>query len=217
MNAIQPIDQQTLFAAIANSLRADGYSIIHGVLPADMIHALQRRVQSLQEQAFSAAGTGRQTEHQLDRSIRRDKIRWLSNSDPAEQAWLSYMVELQQYMNRSLLLGLFSYECHFAHYRPGDFYRKHMDAFRGQANRVLTTVLYLNNEWNPNDGGELVMYREEDHELELARVIPRAGTLVTFLSEEFPHEVLPSHSDRYSIAGWFRLNASTANRIDPPN
>ena len=33
---------------------------------------------------------------------------------------------------------------------------------------------------------------------------------------EFPHEVLPAMRDRYAIAGWFRLNSSIANNIDPP-
>lgn len=214
----QPLSltDEQLFTTIADHLRRDGYSIVHGMLPATLTEALQQRVQSLQQQAFSQAGTGRQNDHQLDRSVRRDKIRWLNGEDPAEQRWLDYMSRLQQHMNRHLFLGLFSYECHFAHYRPGDFYRKHMDAFRGQANRVLSTVLYLNADWDPEAGGELVLYQDDNHDLELTRVIPSSGTLVTFLSEEFPHQVLPASNDRYSIAGWFRLNTSTAERIDPP-
>jgi SM-20-related protein len=48
-------------------------------------------------------------------------------------------------------------------------------------------------------------------------VIPNVGTVVVFLSEEFPHEVLPALRDRYAIAGWFRLNTSIANNIDPPS
>jgi SM-20-related protein len=36
------------------------------------------------------------------------------------------------------------------------------------------------------------------------------------LSEDFPHGVLPAQRDRYSIAGWFRLNTSLFDRIDPP-
>ena len=47
-------------------------------------------------------------------------------------------------------------------------------------------------------------------------ITPSFGTIVVFLSEEFPHEVLPAMRDRYAIAGWFRLNSSIANNIDPP-
>ena len=95
------------------------------------------------------------------------------------------------------------------------FYKRHVDAFRGQANRVLTTVLYLNHDWLPTDGGQMVLYPETG-DGELARIEPAMGTLAVFLSEEFPHEVLPANRDRFSIAGWYRVNASTADRPDPP-
>ena len=35
-------------------------------------------------------------------------------------------------------------------------------------------------------------------------VLPRGGTLVVFLSDRFPHEVLPARRERLSLAGWFR-------------
>jgi SM-20-related protein len=38
--------------------------------------------------------------------------------------------------------------------------------------------------------------------------------VVIFLSERIPHEVLPATRDRYSIAGWFRVNATTGGRLD---
>ena len=66
-------------------------------------------------------------------------------------------------------------------------------------------MLYLNDDWQASDGGELVVYDEHSQEV-LHRVLPSAGTLVCFLSEEFPHEVLPAHRDRMSIAGWFRID-----------
>lgn len=208
--------QEALFGDIAQGLQTQGYAITRQALPLTLTSGLLHRISQLQDDDFAAAGTGRQQAHQVNEFIRRDKIRWLSQEHPAEQAWLAYMDDLQRYMNRRLYLGLFSYECHFAHYQPGDFYRKHMDAFRGQANRVLTTVLYLNPDWSSQDGGELVMYRDDDHNQELTRVLPGFGTLVTFLSEEFPHEVLAAHRNRYSIAGWFRLNSTTTGRVDPP-
>lgn len=43
---------------------------------------------------------------------------------------------------------------------------------------------------------------------------PRAGTLVVFLSEDMPHEVLETQRERYSIAGWFRVNGSDSVRLD---
>ncbi|MDP2609431.1 MULTISPECIES: 2OG-Fe(II) oxygenase [unclassified Oceanobacter] len=183
---------------------------------AELSQQLRTRVMNLDEQKLQLAGTGREQAHQLNRQIRRDRIRWLTQENPAEKAWLDFMAQLQQHLNRTLLLGLFSYECHFSHYRPGDFYQKHKDAFIGQSNRVLSTVLYLNPDWQADEGGELLIYGDEENDAVRSRLLPQFGTLVTFLSEEFPHEVLAANRHRYSIAGWFRLNSSVSHRVDPP-
>ncbi len=53
-------------------------------------------------------------------------------------------------------------------------------------------------------GGELVLY-DGAGEIELVRAAPECGKLVIFLSEDFPHEVLPAKQFRQSIAGWFRI------------
>ncbi len=118
-------------------------------------------------------------------------------------------------MNRRLLLGLFAFESHLARYQAGDFYKKHRDALRGKSNRKVSLIVYLNRNWQPLDGGELVLY-SADGESELVRVLPQLGTAVAFLSEEFPHEVLPAARERRSIAGWFRVNSSASDRVDPP-
>ena len=122
---------------------------------------------------------------------------------------------MQTFLNRRLLLGLFSFESHFSHYAVGDFYKRHMDAHKGDANRVLSIVVYLNPEWLPESDGELVLYKDESDKKGI-KVIPMFSTVVVFLSEEFPHEVLATQRDRYAIAGWFRLNSSILGRIDPP-
>jgi SM-20-related protein len=47
-------------------------------------------------------------------------------------------------------------------------------------------------------------------------VTPELGTVVLFLSEEIPHEVLPAHRNRLGVAGWFRVNTSAAiEKVDP--
>ena len=60
------------------------------------------------------------------------------------------------------------------------------------------------------------MIYAEDGESELEQVRPEYGKLVIFLSEVFPHEVRPAQRERYSIAGWFRVNNSSALVPDPP-
>ena len=113
------------------------------------------------------------------------------------------------------MLGLYSFESHFAVYQPGAFYKRHLDAFKGQANRVLSLVTYLNPDWQEADGGQLVIYTSEEDKTGI-RVLPKFGTVVVFLSEEFPHEVLPATRSRSSIAGWYRVNGTIGDVIDPP-
>ncbi|MEF1189887.1 2OG-Fe(II) oxygenase, partial [Vibrio parahaemolyticus] len=49
---------------------------------------------------------------------------------------------------------------------------------------------------------------------EIATIPPRGGRLLVFLSEQFPHEVLPTNAQRFSIAGWFRINGVRDNLLD---
>jgi SM-20-related protein len=79
---------------------------------------------------------------------------------------------------------------------------------------MVTTVLYLNPDWQAEWGGELVIYGEDSDE-KLAVITPEMGKLVVFMSEQIPHEVLPTRKPRASIAGWFRCNASVTGKIDP--
>ncbi len=213
--ATEPPGSEPVFERIAADLTAQGYSLVPDAMPATLLAALEARVQGFSAAAFHAATIGREQDRMLNGFVRRDEIRWIDGDSEAERAWLAWTAALQTYLNRRLFLGLFSYECHFAHYPPGAFYKRHVDAFRGEANRILSTVFYLNSAWSPEDGGEMLLYPEQGSE-PLLRVAPRLGTLAVFLSEEFPHEVLPARRDRYSIAGWFRLNTSTAARVDPP-
>lgn len=202
-----------LLQRMCNEVYQHGYSIVPNALPLPLCQALLSESKQAQLQR---AGVGRAEAHTRNAEIRHDFIAWIDRTDGAQGQWLNCAAALQTEVNRRLLLGLFSFESHFAVYEPGAFYKKHVDAFRGQANRVLSLVAYLNPEWSAADEGEMVLYSNADEHLEIARVQPRMGTLAIFLSEEFPHEVRPAKRTRYSIAGWYRVNASNHNRVDPP-
>jgi SM-20-related protein len=205
----------SLFALIADDIESQGYSIRPGALPEDLTLALYNYQQSMQAHKYSDAGVGRGDDYIKTEFVRTDEICWINGESEAGSAWLDWAGQLQTFLNRRLFLGLFSFESHFAHYAPGDYYKRHYDAFRGEANRVLSVVVYLNPGWGNHDGGELVLY-QDDHDRDGIKVVPLYGTIAVFLSEEFPHEVLPAARDRHSIAGWFRVNASLQNRLDPP-
>lgn len=201
-----------LFERIAEDLLVKGVSIQPNALPPQLGEDLCLHLAQMQQQQFQPAGVGRGDDHTQNRFVRSDSICWINGDSPAGRDWLAWTAKLQTHLNRRLFLGLFSFESHFAHYRPGDFYKTHLDAFKGEANRVLSLVCYLNSGWQPSDEGELVLYPEHQPQL---KVTPALGTLVVFLSEEFPHEVLTAGRDRYSISGWYRVNSSVASKVDP--
>ncbi|GGF55127.1 2OG-Fe(II) oxygenase [Alteromonas lipolytica] len=204
---------ETLFEGIAQDLIQRGYSIIPNALSPALTSRLS--AYAMETIDFDPAGIGRASQFHQNEFVRTDEICWIQGTAAVTTAWLNWMDCLKSYLNQRLFLGLFSYESHFAHYPPGSFYKRHLDAFSGESNRVLSTVFYLNSDWGKDDGGELVIYLPNEQD-DCVSVTPLAGTLVIFLSEEFPHEVLPANRDRFSIAGWFRVNNSTAQRVDPP-
>jgi SM-20-related protein len=206
---------ETLFGLIADDIEKQGYSIRHGALPDDISNSLYSYQQELSASQYLDAGIGRGENYVKTDFVRTDEICWITGESDAGSRWINWTSALQHFMNQKLFLGLFSFESHFAHYSSGAYYKRHYDAFRGEANRILSIVAYLNPAWGNSDGGELVLYAD-DHDREGLKVVPLYGTIVVFLSEEFLHEVMPTSRDRFSVAGWFRVNTSIANNIDPP-
>lgn len=208
-----------LFRQIADSLAQQGWCYLPAAAPEAMSQALLQQALALEPETFMPAGVGRQAELQRNEFVRRDRIRWINGQTAAEREWLQWTERLRCHLNRQLFMGLFSFESHFSCYPANAFYRRHVDAFRGEANRVVSIVLYLNPGWSASDGGALVLYREspalQSGGEEIGRFLPAFGSLAVFLSEEFPHEVLPTRRSRYSVAGWFRINTTTGLRPDP--
>jgi len=204
-----------IFQHIPQQLADTGYCILESPLPDKVTQGLYQRVSTLSKNEFSQASIGRQDGFHLDNSYRTDKIHWLGTTNPAEIVFLEWMEHLRVSINRELFMGLFDYEAHFAHYAPGTFYKRHLDAFKGSSNRVVTTVFYLNPHWDENNGGEILLYENKTSQKPFEKISPHMGRLVLFLSDQFPHEVIAAQRDRYSIAGWFRIK-SLGVMADPP-
>lgn len=209
---LKPSTHNTLVEALVEQ----GWYVGTQVIDLTLCQALHRELLHMAEYGvLNEAGIGRGQQHHLRKDIRSDAIHWLDRESEAQRLYLDAMTELQHALNHALFLGLFEYEAHFAHYPPGAFYQRHVDSFRGRANRVISTVGYLTPHWPNNGGGEMVIYHPDNPTQELARVIPEAGTFACFLSDTIPHEVLPTRHPRASIAGWFRRNASLGGVLDP--
>ena len=205
---------ELLIDEIADALQQHGFFQLTEFLPVWLGTQLQQEAQRLSSISFRPAGIGRQNNLQLNAQIRTDATLWLNGESAQQEAYLHCMQQLRVGLNRRLFLGLFDFECHFSHYAEGDFYRRHLDAFKGRSNRILSTVFYLNANWHEHHGGELLLYADEQPS-PLLVVPPIFNSGIIFISDVFPHEVLTSHSDRYSIAGWYRLNNNTQDHLDP--
>ncbi|MEQ4676622.1 2OG-Fe(II) oxygenase [Providencia vermicola] len=150
------------------------------------------------------ARIGHRDSLQGNKAVRSDQTVWLEPEMGAPIAfYMDKMEEIRQALNCQLYLGLRDFETHFCRYPNGGFYKKHVDNPRGAGRRKVTTVLYMNELWKLGDGGELVVFDKEDNHL--FKLEPLAGRMIFFMSEEFPHEVLPTEQKRESIAGWFLI------------
>ena len=158
---------------------------------------------------FRAAGVGRAHAFNLRTNIRGDRIAWIDpqTAGPAVRDYLVRLEGLREVLNRELFLGLFDFEGHLTSYPPGSFYGRHLDQFRGVERRTLSCILYLNRDWQPGDGGELRIYTDMADTAYYEEVVPLGGTLVTFLSAHFEHEVHVARRERLSLTGWFRRRA----------
>ena len=174
-------------------------------LGTNLLAALKQEVQILDRtDAMKKAGIGRGNDLVRDRSVRRDKIAWLQGVSAPQAALFEFFEGIRQGLNQRLFLGLKRFETHYATYHSGDFYKQHLDSFKGRASRVVSLVLYLNEDWQAAHGGALQVFnRDNGHEV-CGTVWPEAGRMALFMSEEIPHEVLPANRTRYSLACWFR-------------
>lgn len=204
-----PCTQNTI-SHIVDSVASQGYAVIENFLNAANIKVLASHAKNLQSAgSMKKASTGLSKANEGALTLRGDFIHWIDEADAsdAEAIYLNAMSDLQQAINQALFLGLFELESHFAIYPPGTGYQKHLDQFIGKEERKISCILYLNENWNADDGGQLRMYLDKKDETKSIDLIPEAGTLVVFLSADFLHEVLPAKRERMSITGWFRTRS----------
>jgi SM-20-related protein len=194
-------------AEIAEHLTRVGYIVLDDPLQKTLSELLLARCQDDGGGRFKAAQIGRGLAQKQLSPLRGDVTSWLDDSNTTDHAYLVWMEALRSGLNAALFLGLFDFECHYAIYGAGTGYAKHSDVLQGAKNRVLSTVFYLNADWQSCDGGELRLF-ETTGETSIATVKPSFGKMIIFLSDGFPHEVLISHTQRRSIAGWFRVRGS---------
>lgn len=197
------------FKAAASLLAADGWCLVPDLMDPAQTRALARECAAMHDaKLLLPARTG--AAHTAS-ALRGDSTRWFVSGamSAPQQAFAERIDALRIALNRELMLGLVECESHYAVYRPGAGYARHLDRLRDNDARVVSAVFYLNENWQEADGGALRLYLEDGAYRD---IYPHAGTLLLFLSAQFEHAVLPATRDRMSIACWMRqrsLGATT--------
>lgn len=214
--ASSPIPDR-LLDTIIDTLATQEYCVIDQFLPNTLVSDL--RAIALERQQLGQmhqAGTSQSAITNLN--LRGDQIAWLETDDPqpAIQHYLALLDTIQQAINRHLMMGLESFETHFAIYPENSAgYATHIDQFRphrhqlAKGARTLTSIIYLNDAWPEGADGQLRLYLDEHTEKPAADarhldIAPLGGRLVLFLAARFWHEVLPANLPRISVTGWFK-------------
>ena len=202
-----------------SQMAENGFCVLDNFISPDTILCLAAEISALNsDDKMQAARTGRLAAT-VNLKLRGDSIHWLDENH-ASLAQLTYFKEMEGLrcqLNQQLYLGLHSLECHLALYPIGSAYPKHLDRFQLHddshlAQRQISCILYLNQDWLAEDGGYLRLHLNDDGETKLNMahldIAPIAGRLIVFLSDSFYHEVLPTHRARMSLTAWF-LNRQT--------
>lgn len=187
---------------MGESLSERGYAIDENLFSDSEVTELFSYLnQLINEDDLRQAGIGAGADFTKDKKVRGDKIFWIQENHLPDNLgfWANFTKQLITFLNTQFYVGVRDSEFHFAFYPKGTYYEKHLDQFKGRNNRLISCILYLNKHWQPGDGGELVLYLNDGEQLAIE---PTFGKFVCFRSEIFPHEVLTTQTNRYSLTGW---------------
>lgn len=189
-------------AKIAKLLTETGIAVCPDFLSHKALRELREDFQEIYSSGkFKPAGVGQHENRQVHNFIRRGEIFWLNRAEgtPIRRRLWSRLDTLKKAFNRQLPLNLEDFECQYSKYPEGGFYKKHKDSFKTDNRRAISLILYLNENWKPEDGGRLRIYNQDQY----YDIDPTGGKLVCFMSRDVQHEVRVSHAARLSFTGWF--------------
>lgn len=194
------VPQDAFLDELLDLFAENEYIVIDDFLSSHEVDLILNRFKDLLDgDAFRKAGIGKQTLFQVEEDVRGDLIKWIEPDKVSDSTaiYTDRIEGLLKILNRAFFLGLKDYESHFAMYPKGTFYARHSDNFRANSHRIISSVCYLNKNWQPENGGQLIIYKDGNN----IEIEPIAGRLVLFKSH-LEHEVLTTTCNRYSITGW---------------
>lgn len=202
------IAENPVYEKIIDDLLNQQYSIIENFFDLSEVQQLRDSLlNKYEEDNFKKAAIGNRTNEMIAKSIRGDFILWLNEAEAgaAETTFFNRINDFVEYLNKTCFMGILHKEFHYALYPEGTFYKRHLDTFQNDDRRKLSMVCYLNEQdWKPEYGGELVIYKNENGVEKEEVIYPFPGRVVIFESQVLEHEVKPVKTERLSITGWLK-------------
>jgi len=200
--------ENPLYEHIISDIANQQFSIIEDFFTAEEVQILRTSLLEKYEQdAFKRAAIGNRLNENIIKSVRGDVILWIdeTKANIAESLFFDKINNLIKYLNRTCFMGILQKEFHYALYPSGTFYKRHIDTFQNDDRRKLSFVCYLNEEdWQIENGGELVLYLNEQGKEVEKLIYPYPGRVVIFESQLIEHEVRTVKTQRLSITGWLK-------------
>ncbi|MET1057238.1 MAG: 2OG-Fe(II) oxygenase [Pedobacter sp.] len=196
---------ENIFNKLIDSFIQDKVGVTENFLNESLaFHLKENLVGLFKSKLLRPAGTGNDQLVVHNKLLRSDMIYWLDrkNNNRWENEFFDLMDSFVSYLNSSCYTGITGYEFHYTLYEKGSFYTRHIDQFGNNASRQYSMIMYLNADWQEQDGGELCIH----HGNSLQHITPVNGKSVFFKSSELEHEVLLSNAPRMSITGWLKIN-----------
>lgn len=205
MEELIKIREETQFESLIQGLIDQQYGVCDAFFDEYILTGLRDNL--LRDKAagkMHPAGVGNKFDFQKNAIVRGDLIRWIEkdSTDPFEAFFMRKVTDFVDYLNRTCYTSINDYEFHYANYEPFSFYKRHLDQFKSDKGRKYSLVLYLNENWQEQDGGNISLYLGGN---KVDNIYPTNGRIVFFKSDEMEHEVHPSFNrSRISIAGWLK-------------
>ena len=196
---------QNTFNVLIDSFIEKKVGIAENFLPKTLASNLSKNLKALYtDNQLQSAGIGNDSIVGMNKLIRSDIIYWLDreHNNEHENQFFDLIDAFIVHLNSTCYTGITGYEFHYALYEKGSFYKKHIDQFKNNHSRQYSLVMYLNEDWQEIDGGELCIHHEEDFQM----IPPTSRKAVFFKSREIEHEVLLTTKPRLSIAGWLKID-----------
>ena len=211
-------------------LEERGFVVVRGYLPEAFATAVRADSRAL-EFAARGAGVGTKDARRKDGAVRRCRLLALRPPPALIEGDMGARLALTRLMDQLCIelnththskkaatddslpwLDARATELYYSYYSAGGHYVRHRDVpqdsvsdggWSGDSRRVVSVLLYLDEEWEREWGGALRIF-EDSREAGHLDVRPESGTLVLMRSDRIEHEVMKTLRPRHGIVGWLR-------------